>query len=218
MHKSIYIAGPMRGYEKYNFPAFDLAKKWLEEIGWDVAISPADIDREHNPDVESLPPDAIDRAFLARVAVRDVEAIAGCDAIFMLDGWQQSKGATAELAVAKWIGLHVVYQTPLMIAENPMLEKSPEPESILEEAARITSGDRQRDYGHPLVNFDRLASLWNSYLGIRQDTTAPINAVDTGFMMLLTKIARHVNTPKRDNIVDICGYARCIAQCEGIEK
>jgi hypothetical protein len=32
------------------------------------------------------------------------------DAIYMLRGWEQSKGARAEHAVAVWIGLEIIYQ------------------------------------------------------------------------------------------------------------
>ena len=39
-----YLAGPMRGYKDYNFPAFDAARDQLVKEGWRV-ISPADIDR-----------------------------------------------------------------------------------------------------------------------------------------------------------------------------
>ena len=45
-HMKIYIAGPMRGYEKFNVPTFDLARDLWQEAGWNV-ISPADLDREH---------------------------------------------------------------------------------------------------------------------------------------------------------------------------
>ena len=38
---TIYIAGPMRGYEDGNFPAFDRQATVLEEQGWRV-INPAD--------------------------------------------------------------------------------------------------------------------------------------------------------------------------------
>jgi hypothetical protein len=32
-------------------------------------------------------------------------------------------------------------------------------------------------------------------------------------MMMIDKIAREQHTPKRDNAVDIAGYAACLAQC-----
>ena len=33
-----------------------------------------------------------------------------CDAIYMLRGWENSKGARAEHAVAVWVGLDIMYQ------------------------------------------------------------------------------------------------------------
>ena len=41
----IYVAGPMRGFPLYNFPAFDAAAAELRRHGHTV-ISPADHDRE----------------------------------------------------------------------------------------------------------------------------------------------------------------------------
>jgi hypothetical protein len=45
----VYIAGPMRGYDKFNFPAFDAARDRFTAMKWHV-ISPADIDRADNKD------------------------------------------------------------------------------------------------------------------------------------------------------------------------
>ena len=38
-----YIAGPMTGYPRFNFDAFDAARDDLRSDGYDV-ISPADLD------------------------------------------------------------------------------------------------------------------------------------------------------------------------------
>ena len=111
----IYIAGPMRGKKWFNFPDFDWAKECLMRAGWEV-ISPADLDREIGFDVKSLPPDTdwsdvSKLGFDLRAAIqRDVAAIRQCDAIFMLHGWSESRGAKAEKAVAEWLGLMVFYQ------------------------------------------------------------------------------------------------------------
>ena len=111
----IYIAGPMRGKKWFNFPDFDWAKESLERAGWEV-ISPADLDREIGFDVASLPPDTdwsdvSKLGFDLKAAIqRDVAAILNCDAIFMLHGWSESRGAKAEKAVAEWLGLMVFYQ------------------------------------------------------------------------------------------------------------
>ena len=47
---------------------------------------------------------------LKDVIRRDVEAVIGCDAVYMLNGWETSKGARAERAIALWLGLIVMYQ------------------------------------------------------------------------------------------------------------
>lgn len=105
---TIYIAGPMRGYPKWNFPAFDEARDRAKAQGWAV-ISSADLDREvgFTEDRETL--DGFD---MEAAIDRDLAAIQGLepgrDAIAMLPGWENSKGARAEKAVAEWRGVEVV--------------------------------------------------------------------------------------------------------------
>ena len=97
--KTIYIAGPMRGYEDYNFPAFDAAAEFLEAEGWNV-ISPAQMDRDlgFNPKR-----DKVTKKFLQAAMMRDMDAIINhADEIAMLEGWDNSRGARAELAIARW--------------------------------------------------------------------------------------------------------------------
>ena len=109
----IYIAGKMRGVPYYNFPAFDEAKKKLQASGWEVQ-SPADMDRmvgfdamacKSNHDWNSTP----DGFSKIDCVTRCIEAVMVCDAIYMLDGWDKSKGARAEKAVAEWMGKDVIY-------------------------------------------------------------------------------------------------------------
>lgn len=111
-----YIAGPMRGRPLYNFPAFDRARDRLLGLGHEVD-SPAEFDRRIGIDPDDLPADhdysRIDNipGFNVEEAVlRDVTAIVFCDAIYMLDGWQTSVGASAEHAVAVWLGKKIIYQ------------------------------------------------------------------------------------------------------------
>lgn len=94
----------------------------------------------------------------------------------------------------------------------------PKIETVLDEAARITSGPRQRDYDHPSPNHQRIACLWNAYLFIRKEPEGEISPADVATMMILLKIARNVFTPTRDNLVDICGYARCLEQIKERES
>jgi len=109
-HRTVYIAGPMRGYDKFNFPAFDAARDRFIQEGWSV-ISPADLDRKndvHEDTVVDQNPESY-RTFAERdsKALLSLKAEQG-DAIAMLPGWERSTGAFAELAFARWLGLKVL--------------------------------------------------------------------------------------------------------------
>lgn len=105
--RRVYISGPMRGIPQHNFPAFDEARDRFKGWGWDV-WSPADADRHNGCDEQT--PDRFGPADIRVFAKRDMEALLSfraedCDAIAMLPGWENSKGAKAERALACWLGL-----------------------------------------------------------------------------------------------------------------
>jgi hypothetical protein len=75
-------------------------------------------------------------------------------------------------------------------------------QDILEEALSITQGDRQEDYGDCKVELERVATLWSVIF----DTTIDSNQV--ALAMIALKMTRQMNKNKRDNWVDIAGYAR----------
>lgn len=79
--------------------------------------------------------------------------------------------------------------------------------TILEEAIE-TVDDRMQQYGPPTDNHNAIALLWEVYLGAK-GIEAEITARDVNLMMVLVKIARDCFSAKRDNLVDIAGYARC---------
>ena len=109
--KTIYIAGPMSGIEEFNFPMFDMAEHDLRAKGWNV-INPAQMDRDIGFDPLI---DVADSDFLHAAMVRDTEAIIHrADALAMLPGWENSKGAKGEMGLAIW--KHIpVYQWPDMV-------------------------------------------------------------------------------------------------------
>jgi hypothetical protein len=82
--------------------------------------------------------------------------------------------------------------------------------SILEEALKLSGENRQRDYGHPLTNHERIADVWNVVLGPLLKDGARISPEQVVWCMIGVKLAREVNTPKRDNAVDVVGYANCL--------
>jgi hypothetical protein len=98
----VYIAGPMRGYERFNFPAFDAAGALLRRLGHEP-VSPADMDRARGFDEGCEGP--LPAPFIAEALKRDFAAILTCDAIAFLPGWEKSAGAVAERQVGEAIGL-----------------------------------------------------------------------------------------------------------------
>ena len=71
---------------------------------------------------------------------------------------------------------------------------------VCDDAARIVTGARNEEYGHPEDNLVRTADLWSAYLGIA------IVAGDVAKMMVLMKLSRSKKTYTRDNFVDAIGY------------
>ena len=94
-------------------------------------------------------------------------------------------------------------------------------EGVLDEAKRITDGDRARDYDSPENNFSRISNYWNVYLGHKRDREEMAETIikpkDVAMLMILMKFAREDHKTKRDNLVDMCGYARCASKIEGYE-
>lgn len=77
---------------------------------------------------------------------------------------------------------------------------------ILHEAERCVCGQREQDYGSPEDNFQRIANLWNAYLGAGSD----LSSMDVAMMMGLLKMARiKTGTGTLDSFVDLAGYAAC---------
>jgi len=91
----LYLAGPMRGYDDFNFPAFKAAAAFLRDQGHHV-FNPAE-NSAHDADIRTCM--AIDTAWICSSA----------EGIAMLPGWENSRGAKAEIALAEAIGLPVFF-------------------------------------------------------------------------------------------------------------
>ena len=74
-------------------------------------------------------------------------------------------------------------------------------ESILEEAQRIVHGERQTDYADPVINFKRISDIASAVRG------KDLDMLDCVTVQVATKLARQQNKHKRDNLVDLAGYA-----------
>lgn len=223
---TVYLAGPMRGYPFYNFPIFDYVRDALIVRKY-IVFSPADYDRDKGFDPASLPKDhnwhEIPEGFdMLEAARTDLNAIFECDAIVMLHGWEESTGATAEHAVAKWIGKTIFYETanykfqskpPINKLNIPSEPKASNKETVLEEASRLVNGPRREEYGHPSVNFTRVAKSWSAILD------KEITPTQVSQCMIGLKLMRANQSPShRDTWVDIAGYAQTAAILEHIDE
>ena len=97
------------------------------------------------------------------------------------------------------------YETSTIVSDS---------QSILEEAAELVGGPREADYGHPAIDFTRTAKFWTEVLRGRLQPNTEVNAHDVALMMVLLKISRQINAPKRDNLVDAAGYLRTLERVQ----
>ena len=96
----IYISGPMTGLPDNNFPAFHRAAAALRARGHEV-VNPAEIDPGVSVDVVGK------KAFWSACMRADIRALCDCDALALLPGWMDSKGAHLELHLAHRLGMRI---------------------------------------------------------------------------------------------------------------
>lgn len=95
-------------------------------------------------------------------------------------------------------------------------------ETVLEEAARVTSAERNVSYGHPMDNHTATAAMVSAYLNRRYGTDLVLDFRDVAWFNVLQKISRdahHLSSTgrsKRDDLVDVCGYVRNIEQADEV--
>lgn len=108
-----YLAGPMTGKPLYNFPAFKEAAQRWRDLGHFV-VSPHQLTddiwmAEHGRFFDP----AVDKCewgdpIVKKMIAEDLRQVMECDAVLVLDGWEESKGATLEVRLAKQCGMPVL--------------------------------------------------------------------------------------------------------------
>ena len=105
----VYAAGPMTGKALYNWPAFKEAAAKLMNFGYSV-VTPFELNsivwerhfgREFNPGVDKC---EYGDQLLCEMAALDLQTVCEVDAVAVLEGWQQSKGARLEVLLAEQLG------------------------------------------------------------------------------------------------------------------
>lgn len=96
----VYLSGPITGREEKEYKAdFNNAELYLTGLGYDVI----------NPTSEVV----IENGSWEDYMKRDLVLLLRCDYIYLLDGWEYSKGARLEYNIACDVGI-----TPLRLDEN----------------------------------------------------------------------------------------------------
>lgn len=104
----VYLSGPMRGKPEFNFPEFHRAAAALRERGYKV-LSPAEKDEQVGFVTTGMTghEDLSELGFDLHAALAwDCAAIAtpDCIGVVCMEGWQQSSGCRAEVALALALG------------------------------------------------------------------------------------------------------------------
>lgn len=84
--------------------------------------------------------------------------------------------------------------------------------SILAEAEDIVNGSRQSDYGDANESFSRIATIASVMTG------KDLSPEDCCAVMMAVKLVRESFNHKRDNLVDLCGYANILNEIRESEK
>lgn len=80
--------------------------------------------------------------------------------------------------------------------------------NVLQQAEKLIYGDRQKAYGSVSTNFTNIAKGWEVILGTE------VSAEQVGLCMAWLKIARQVNKPNIDNLIDAAGYVGCVEKVQ----
>lgn len=102
-----YLAGPMTGIPKFNFPMFAAVAAELRAQGWEI-VSPAEMD---GPEIEKIAVASKNGQLDANgkiagqtwgdLLARDVKIVADeVKGVIVLPGWEKSRGARLEVFVA----------------------------------------------------------------------------------------------------------------------
>jgi len=217
--QKIYLAGCMSKYKDTDFGHAMFAKEAarLRAKGFEV-INPAE---NFNGD-KTLPYYTYLR--------KGIEQVMSCDAVVVLDGWRESKGARAEVQAAQSVDIPVYDINLLPIpaesvydclrvrvkeleaqlteahGENLVLKtKGEDKRPITLIANDLVNGNRGEAYGHPFEDFTRSGRIMAAVLNIEEVTPEQV-----ALCMIGIKMSRECNKSGKDNAVDIAGYAECL--------
>ena len=218
--RSVYLAGPMRGIKDFNFPEFLRVAAVIEQQYNVPVYNPAERDLHAGFDPTKQTLDGFD---FAEAWTWDIHRCLDCDAIVLLPGWEDSRGACIEVQVADMAGNQVYLwiddqPVPVCMGDDTPTEKQVDDasmQSILAEAEDLIAGDRRDSYGPAIDNFVSCCDMFNA---MTRRTENPVAPWEFPLMMICNKLCRSITDPaKRDNYTDIAGYIALAFQCRDNE-
>ena len=94
--KRIYLSGAITGRHKSEYEAHFNHSENLLRHEWGV-VNPVSLNHDHDKTYESY-------------IRRDLKALLDCDAIYMLTGWEHSKGARIEFNIAVELKMKIIFE------------------------------------------------------------------------------------------------------------
>lgn len=111
---TVYVCGPMSGYEDHNEPEFRAAAALFVDLPWcHGVIVPHDLPPvPHAGPCPAGPPAQVTDAQhgVACFLRADLAALLTCDLVYVLRGWEASVGARLEVQVAAACGITLEFQ------------------------------------------------------------------------------------------------------------
>lgn len=91
---TVYLSGPISGLDHNTcFQKFESVERMLVSAGLKV-VNPMKLDHSHDGTWESY-------------MRQDIAELMKCDAIYLLSGWEQSRGAKIEIKLAKELNFQI---------------------------------------------------------------------------------------------------------------
>ncbi len=107
---------------------------------------------------------------------------------------------------SSWMCKKGGHRVGLMQAEQP----SPPIETLADKAKALVYGDRNKQYGSPAEDYERVSKVWSGLLCNKLKPGECITKEEALMMMAALKLCREFHKHKDDNIIDAHGYLLCL--------
>lgn len=158
--KTVYISGPITGIPNHNEESFDNADRLLSDLGYET-INPINNDKRSR------------NKSWAFYMCLDMVSVAKADVLVLLPGWEQSKGAVIEIAVAERLEKEILEITNPAFIQDDVL--------YLQPIKPIVHISAKRPGGFTC----RMDSLKQHVLKLTQ---APGKMIQTNYLLILSQL------------------------------